>query len=224
MRAAYPYIDDFLPAGTVASLERLGEILGGVRAGDTRRGSEAAAHAALPLRRRADQRPPRRRQPPTGCRRGRVDRPFRSEATAMKELLEHRSTAGKHGQATVGRAVVVRTFGSAPRPGGRGHALRRRTAGSRARSAAAAWRAPRPRRSSTLARPVDARVIRYGISDEQAWDVGPRLWRHHRRPRRAGRPHAGDRCRAGLAGSGWPGLRGDHAAARRLATGAFGAA
>jgi len=48
MRAAIPYIDDFLPAGTVASLERLGEILGGVRAGDTRRGSEAAAHAALP--------------------------------------------------------------------------------------------------------------------------------------------------------------------------------
>ncbi|MDO8485771.1 MAG: VWA domain-containing protein [Candidatus Limnocylindrales bacterium] len=49
MRAAYPYIDDFLPAGTVASLERLGEILGGVRAGDTRRGSEAAAHAAIPV-------------------------------------------------------------------------------------------------------------------------------------------------------------------------------
>ena len=48
MRAAYPYIDDFLPAGTVASLERLGEILGGVRSSDTRRGSEAAAHAALP--------------------------------------------------------------------------------------------------------------------------------------------------------------------------------
>jgi uncharacterized protein with von Willebrand factor type A (vWA) domain len=48
MRAAYPYIDDFLPAGTVASLERLGEILGGVRSSDTRRGSEAAAHAVLP--------------------------------------------------------------------------------------------------------------------------------------------------------------------------------
>ena len=48
MRAAFPYIDDFLPAGTVASLERLGEILGGVRAGDTRRGSEAAAHASIP--------------------------------------------------------------------------------------------------------------------------------------------------------------------------------
>lgn len=48
MRAAYPYVDDFLPAGTVASLERLGEILGGVRSADIRRGSEAAAHAAIP--------------------------------------------------------------------------------------------------------------------------------------------------------------------------------
>lgn len=44
MRAAYPYIDDFLPAGSVASLERLGEILGGVRASDVDRGREAAAH------------------------------------------------------------------------------------------------------------------------------------------------------------------------------------
>jgi hypothetical protein len=48
MRAAYPYIDDFLPAGTVASLERLGEILGGVRSADTRHGAEAAAHATRP--------------------------------------------------------------------------------------------------------------------------------------------------------------------------------
>ena len=48
MRAAFPYIDDFLPAGTVASLERLGEILGGVRSADTRQGAEAAAHAVLP--------------------------------------------------------------------------------------------------------------------------------------------------------------------------------
>jgi len=54
MRAAYPFIDDFLAAGTVASLERLGEILGGVRAGDTRRGSEAAAHAAIPAGAAAD--------------------------------------------------------------------------------------------------------------------------------------------------------------------------
>ncbi len=48
MRAALPYVDDFLPAGTVASLERLGEILGGVRSADVRRSSEAAAHAAIP--------------------------------------------------------------------------------------------------------------------------------------------------------------------------------
>jgi uncharacterized protein with von Willebrand factor type A (vWA) domain len=48
MRAAYPYIDDFLPAGTVASLQRLGEILGGVRSADTRQGAEAAAHATRP--------------------------------------------------------------------------------------------------------------------------------------------------------------------------------
>jgi hypothetical protein len=48
MRAAFPYIDDFLPAGTVATLERLGEILGGVSSADLRRGSEAAAHAAIP--------------------------------------------------------------------------------------------------------------------------------------------------------------------------------
>jgi hypothetical protein len=45
MRAAYPYIDDFLPAGTVASLERLGEILAGVRSSDVTRGGEAAASA-----------------------------------------------------------------------------------------------------------------------------------------------------------------------------------
>jgi uncharacterized protein with von Willebrand factor type A (vWA) domain len=45
MRAAIPYIDDFLPAGTVASLERLGEILAGIRSSDTRRGGEAAAGA-----------------------------------------------------------------------------------------------------------------------------------------------------------------------------------
>lgn len=50
MRAAYPYVDDFLPAGTVASLARLGEILAGVRGSDTRRSSEAAAHVAAPGR------------------------------------------------------------------------------------------------------------------------------------------------------------------------------
>jgi uncharacterized protein with von Willebrand factor type A (vWA) domain len=46
MRAAFPYIDDFLAAGTIASLERLGEVLGGARAADVRRGGGAAAHIA----------------------------------------------------------------------------------------------------------------------------------------------------------------------------------
>jgi len=45
MQAAHPYIDDFLPAGTVANLERLGEILAGLRGSDVRRGGEAAAAA-----------------------------------------------------------------------------------------------------------------------------------------------------------------------------------
>jgi uncharacterized protein with von Willebrand factor type A (vWA) domain len=44
MRAAFPYIDDFLAAGTIASLERLGEVLGGARAADVRRGGVAASH------------------------------------------------------------------------------------------------------------------------------------------------------------------------------------
>jgi hypothetical protein len=45
MKAAYPYIDDFLAAGTLASLERLGEVLAGSSQGTARRGS-ASTHAA----------------------------------------------------------------------------------------------------------------------------------------------------------------------------------
>ena len=44
MKAAFPYIDDFLPAGTLASLERLGEILSGEAKGTVRRGA-AVTHA-----------------------------------------------------------------------------------------------------------------------------------------------------------------------------------
>jgi hypothetical protein len=55
MAAAYPFIDEFLPAGTVASLERLGELLAGARhprsrISGRRRDSEpsgAGDHAAL---------------------------------------------------------------------------------------------------------------------------------------------------------------------------------
>ncbi|HEY4752751.1 MAG TPA: VWA domain-containing protein, partial [Candidatus Limnocylindrales bacterium] len=44
MRAAYPFIDDFLPAGTLASLERLGHVLAGGTLGTARWGS-AVTHA-----------------------------------------------------------------------------------------------------------------------------------------------------------------------------------
>jgi uncharacterized protein with von Willebrand factor type A (vWA) domain len=44
MKAAYPYIDDFLPAGTIGSLERLGEVLAGASQGTARRGA-AVTHA-----------------------------------------------------------------------------------------------------------------------------------------------------------------------------------
>lgn len=45
MKAAYPFIDDFLPAGTLASLERLGVVLAGASQGTARRGA-AVTHAA----------------------------------------------------------------------------------------------------------------------------------------------------------------------------------
>ncbi len=45
MKAAYPFIDDFLPAGTLASLERLGEVLAGATQGTARRGA-AVTHAS----------------------------------------------------------------------------------------------------------------------------------------------------------------------------------
>jgi xanthine dehydrogenase accessory factor len=71
----------------------------------------------------------------------------------------------------VGRAVVVRTFGSAPRP--EGAVLLRADDGRIAGSVsggcvegAAAEEIERARRDG------HARVIRYGISDEDAWDVG----------------------------------------------------
>jgi xanthine dehydrogenase accessory factor len=91
----------------------------------------------------------------------------------MKELLE--TLAGWQAAGTdpadVGRAVVVRTFGSAPRPEGAVLLYGRdgRIAGSVSGGCvegAAAEEIDRARATG------HARVIRYGISDEQAWDVG----------------------------------------------------
>ncbi|HXG25417.1 MAG TPA: XdhC/CoxI family protein [Candidatus Binatia bacterium] len=88
----------------------------------------------------------------------------------MRELLETLETWRNEG-ADVGRAIVVRTFGSAPRPEG---AVLATTADGRITGSvsggcvegAAAEEIERARRSG------HQRVIRYGISDEEAWDVG----------------------------------------------------
>src|SRR3954452_13510548 len=88
----------------------------------------------------------------------------------MKELLETLEGWLADG-ADVGGAVVVRTFGSAPRPEGAVllYAADGRLAGSVSGGCvegAAAEEIERARADG------HARVIRYGISDEQAWDVG----------------------------------------------------
>jgi len=88
----------------------------------------------------------------------------------MKELLPTLDAWRRDGVG-IGRAVVVRTFGSAPRP--EGAVLLRADDGRIAGSVsggcvegAAAEEIERARRDG------NARVIRYGISDEEAWDVG----------------------------------------------------
>ncbi|HET7727329.1 MAG TPA: XdhC/CoxI family protein [Candidatus Limnocylindrales bacterium] len=88
----------------------------------------------------------------------------------MKELLDTLET-WREEQAGIGRAVVVRTFGSAPRPEGAVLLVADdgRIAGSVSGGCvegAAAEEIGRARREGR------SRVIRYGISDEQAWDVG----------------------------------------------------
>jgi len=70
-----------------------------------------------------------------------------------------------------GRAVVIRTFGSAPRPEGSVLLLSSdgRIAGSVSGGCVESAAAEEIERARQTGR---SRVIRYGISDEQAWDVG----------------------------------------------------
>ena len=88
----------------------------------------------------------------------------------MKELLDTLSAWQGEGIAA-GRAVVVRTFGSAPRPEGAVllHATDGRIAGSVSGGCVEGAAAEQIEHAWTTG---NARVIRYGISDEQAWDVG----------------------------------------------------
>jgi xanthine dehydrogenase accessory factor len=88
----------------------------------------------------------------------------------MKELLE--TLDGWTGEGVgAGRAVVIRTFGSAPRP--EGAVLIRaddgRIAGSVSGGCVEGAAAGEIERARTDG---NSRVIRYGISDEEAWDVG----------------------------------------------------
>src|SRR3990170_3964518 len=88
----------------------------------------------------------------------------------MRELLDTLDAWRAEG-ADIGRAVLVRTFGSAPRPEG---AVLATTADGRIAGSvsggcvegAAAEEIDKARQTG------NSRVIRYGISDEQAWDVG----------------------------------------------------
>ena len=88
----------------------------------------------------------------------------------MKELLETLAGWEQDGVG-VGRAVVVRTFGSAPRPEGAVllYARDGRIAGSVSGGCVEGAAAEEIQHAWTNG---NARVIRYGISDEQAWDVG----------------------------------------------------
>src|SRR3990172_9350739 len=88
----------------------------------------------------------------------------------MRDLLKTLDAWRSEGVGA-GRAIVVRTFGSAPRPEGAvllaaedGRLMGSVSGGCV--EGAAAEEIERARRTG------NARVIRYGISDEEAWDVG----------------------------------------------------
>ena len=88
----------------------------------------------------------------------------------MRELIDTIATWQSEGL-EFGRAVVVRTFGSAPRPAGA--VMLAAADGRLAGSVSGGCVEGAAFEQISSARQADrARVIRYGISDEQAWDVG----------------------------------------------------
>ena len=198
MAAAYPFIDDFLPMRDLSSLERLGDVLAGLpgdREGRPERRGRPRVHQPAPGRiagrapvsiRPGGMRAPTR----SGGTRGRPSCRGRSHDGRSRDAAAGERRAGpprvggeagvrtlmptvrawqRDGVAT-GRAVVVRTFGSAPRPEGASFlaAADGRIAGS---VSGGAWRARSPR-SARSRRDGVSRVVRYGIPDERAWDVG----------------------------------------------------
>jgi xanthine dehydrogenase accessory factor len=92
------------------------------------------------------------------------------EGAAMRELLDTLDAWHQEG-VPFGRAVVVRTFGSAPRPEGAVllGAADGRLAGSVSGGCVEGAAFERIEEARRTGRSL---VVRYGISDEQAWDVG----------------------------------------------------
>ena len=125
----------------------------------------------------------------------------------MKELVDTLAAWRIEG-IEAGRAVVVRTFGSSPRPEGAVLLLASdgRIAGSVSGGCVEGAAAEQIERARATGH---SRVIRYGISDEQAWDVGLACG-----GTRGGGAGAG---RRGGPGTGRSRPCGDHAASRRLA-------
>ena len=88
----------------------------------------------------------------------------------MKELLDTLDAWRRDG-VRVGRAMVIRTYGSAPRPEGAAllYAADGRVAGSVSGGCVEGAAAEEIARAFVTGR---ARVVRYGVTDEQAWSVG----------------------------------------------------
>ena len=88
----------------------------------------------------------------------------------MQELVET-FDGWRSANVRVGRAVVIRTFGSTPRPGG---AVLLVTDDGQIAGSVSGGCVEGAAAEEVLAARKDGRqrVIRYGISDEQAWDVG----------------------------------------------------
>jgi len=88
----------------------------------------------------------------------------------VKELLDTLDAWRRDG-VRVGRAMVIRTYGSAPRPEGAAllYAADGRVAGSVSGGCVEGAAAEEIARAFVTGR---ARVVRYGVTDEQAWSVG----------------------------------------------------
>ena len=149
-------------------------------AGQRGRGARGTPRADRPVR-----------EGPTIRRRRHADRSIDSEATPMRELLDTLATWQADG-AAIGRAVVVRTFGSAPRPEGAVllYAADGRIAGSVSGGCvegAAAEEIDAGSRVRARARDPLRHQRRAGLGR------GAGLRRDHRRPRGAGRAGHGRR-------------------------------